>query len=344
MELIGQMSLIRNTTNNHTAPNSTEPVSAEPSLFLFGAQISIAASSFCLNSALLIFHMIKPAFITDFTIYLLFLYMANVVYLVGAQPLLFWSEISGYDIGQLGFKVCIFFNYIQRVASIIPLMCHFLVAVNRFWALQYPLCYRDRHNKKVATAICLGMAAYVHIICLPPFFTYAAYRYTNGRCRDSLIPQVVQWARVDTFLNRFAPLFLIIFIYVHLIIKRYWRQTKIASVPDSGQRPLRRGTRSGGAADPSRRLTVVETSLVHRNVVRPFLVLTLTTVGVIVCWLPLDVIYFCQWFLGMPIPLAVSRTFHTLYTLQILFDPLMWIISLRLRKRHWTLACSIEMQ
>ncbi|XP_055352889.1 5-hydroxytryptamine receptor 5A-like [Paramacrobiotus metropolitanus] len=326
-------------TFNHTAINITLSAAlplAQPSFLLLAVRIAITTASLCLNAGLLIFHAIKPAFITDFTTYLLFLYLANVIYLIGDQPLLFWSEIAHRDIGSLGRSLCTFSNYFHRVASIVPLMCHVLVAVNRLWALRFPLHYRRRHTRRVALLICLGMAGYVHALTLPPFFIYMPYRYQpltefSGICRDAFIPNYASWARIDSIMNRFMPLIVIILIYIYLIVQRCVGRSQVESANNSTNRT----STTRGNADPDATASLnrpVRQQRLHRKVVRPFLVLTLTTVGVIVCWLPLDIIFLCQLVLNLPVPPAVVQAFLMLYTLQLLFDPLMWICSLRRRK------------
>ncbi|XP_055347527.1 uncharacterized protein LOC129594762 [Paramacrobiotus metropolitanus] len=341
--------------HNTTASNWSRP--AQPAAranwsVITNIRIAIALASFIMNAGVLIFHFVKRSFITHFTIYLLFLYIANTIYLVGAQPIQFLSDIYSVNVAYFGPAACGVYSYAQRVVSIVPVMAHVLIAVNRLWAMTYPIGYKNHHTKKVATYICVAMAGYVHLICLPAFILYMPFRYkpdASGviKCEGAMTPMMFVWTRVDSCLNRFVPLFLIIGVYIYIFIKRWSKRTnQVTHNTNSTERQDRTQTTKLYTAMPGiQEESVGHSSFVERakqqqmdrprretvgvRKVKPFLVLTMTTVGVIVCWLPLDVIYFCMVFLYMPIGYAVSGALHMLYTVQILFDPLMWIFSLR---------------
>ncbi|XP_055352990.1 uncharacterized protein LOC129598929 [Paramacrobiotus metropolitanus] len=338
------MEIINGSIANLTARgfgNSTTPTGATLTP-QFAVKTVIAVTSFILNFGLLIVHIMRPAYINHFTVYLLFLYIANTVYLAGAFPFIFLSEVYNVEFSFQGLTTCLTFSYFHWVVSLVPVMCHMLIALNRLWALTYPLGYRNYHTRNMACLICVLTVLYVHLFKLPSLFMFKPNAYqvrleTSQICSIPVPQGYFYFTRVDSILNRFAPLFIIAGVYAYLVIKRFSK--KLGKVTDASEsvelakklENMDPGnmSRIHGAGRPPR--------TVERSVVRPFLILTLTTISVIICWLPLDVILFYQWFLiGKP-SLTIFTVFqycHMMYMIQLLFDPIMWIVSFRKARKN----------
>ncbi|XP_055355701.1 trace amine-associated receptor 13c-like [Paramacrobiotus metropolitanus] len=265
---------------------------------LLSTQVGIAVTALILNAAILIKHILQPSIITHFTVYLLVLYLANVVFLLGVRPIQFSNEIQAAGQWSFGLGLCVLHTYFQRVFSVIPVMSHLLIATDRFWALQFPHAYRHHRTIKTSLLVCAGMICYVHCFALPAFIVHLPFIHA-GHCQQS--PQLQDWFRVENMMDRFLPLMLILGIYVYIFIKR-WRRRK----PLTPMRVAAEGSQGSRSLPDSSR----------RALVRPFVVLTLTTLGVAVCWLPLDVFFFCKVYLNYAMPDTVAASFTILFTLQ----------------------------
>ncbi|XP_055355705.1 adenosine receptor A3-like [Paramacrobiotus metropolitanus] len=295
-----------------TANNTTNFMQSDRWTPLFCTQTVIAITAFLLNAAVLIRHLLQPSIISHFTVYLLVLYLANVVIILGVKPMELFNDIHNGGNWSFGGQLCIIHTYFLLVFSVTPLLSHLLIATDRFWALQFPHSYRSHHNIKTSLLICLGMVCYVHCFALPAFIVYLP-SINAAHCQPS--PRSRYWYRVEYVIDRIVPLLLILVIYLFIIIKRWHRRKTPASVHVS----------PAGSRIPHSTTVLA----VRRTSVRPFVVLTLTTLEVAVCWLPLDVYFACKVYFNYRMPDSVAQCFVILFTLQSVFDPLIWVFSRR---------------
>ncbi|XP_055336596.1 alpha-2B adrenergic receptor-like [Paramacrobiotus metropolitanus] len=296
--------------------------------------------------AVLIFHAVFPSHITPFTIYLLAIFASNVVHLSVVRTLGIVNDLRG--MWPFGRAECMLFLYFEKVISIIPVMTHVLISVNRLWAVVYPVSYREHHTKTMATLICLGVVAYANILDLPPFLLdrLRYYNWDKSKGCPEITGTFILWTQIETFLNRFLPLLFIIVAYIFLIIKRWQKKKKLqpgekrdkprkntdAKALPSAQNVCRIRMASCRKQNRSRDKQPhnVKNNLPVRTV-RPFMILTLTCISVLICWIPVDV-----YFLAMKFNARMSQTVFivtgTLFSVQMIFDPLVWLVSLRKTK------------
>ncbi|XP_055327566.1 5-hydroxytryptamine receptor 1B-like [Paramacrobiotus metropolitanus] len=307
---------------------------------IIGLKAFIGVASFILNGAILLLHILRPTLINPFTIYLLFLFTANVCFLMIIAPLGTISNLYGGE-WFWGHPVCVFYIYAQRIVTVIHVMSHLLISFNRLWAVTYPISYRERHTKRTAVLIYLGMLGYVHIISLPPFLV-ETIRYQRSDadkgCHHIAMPA---WSRAQTIIHRLMPLSLVISIYVFLIVKRWQKKRRSAvCVGAVEELPVASGNTTGtvgqtntGKHEESRMTSSGKPiGSGGQRQVRPFVILTITTISVVTCWLPEDVFWIAVVFCNVWFSSAVFQFTEILYFLQMVFDPLMWIASLRRTK------------
>ncbi|XP_055330389.1 octopamine receptor-like [Paramacrobiotus metropolitanus] len=298
-------------------------------------KLLICISSLLLNAIVLAVHYFIPTYINPFSIYLLALFITNIVYLLIMRPIGILDELYGLWPAS-GFSLCVLYNY-DKVMSMVPVMFHVLISFNRLWAVTFPVSYRERHTKQLAVRICLGALLAVHIVNLPAYLVdmlhiYPPFYYKIKDCHQILSPAIAYWNRVGYVVNRFSPLAFILVAYLHIIVKR-WRQRR-TGLADGNVKTASTPATDPGKPGGEREPVIVqrprkETVSTQRSKIKPFVVLTLTSISVIICWLPADAYFFILTYLNVGFSRDFFIVISTLYSVQMIFDPLMWICSLR---------------
>ncbi|XP_055342565.1 5-hydroxytryptamine receptor 1B-like [Paramacrobiotus metropolitanus] len=321
------ITLLNSSTHNTTATDSsvlTLRNSAAGWTALVTLKLLISVVSVLLNSAVLLIHYFIPAYINPFSVYLLALYLANLFYILTSRPMEILDELYGLY-PNAGYPVCMLYLY-QKVSSIVPVLFHVLISLNRVWAVTFPVSYRERHTRRLAVFICLGIVAYVHILNLPPYLIDAIKYYPAvfAKYHDCghISTNSLDFPKADEIINRLLPTCIVLVSYVFIIVKRWKRKT-----PRSNQVSTSRSTRTAQemyAWQPARKMFNRP-----RRAVKPFVVVSVTTISVLICYLPVQVIFFLSLFYRINPPRNVYSAVTTLYSLEMIVDPLMWICSLR---------------
>lgn len=118
------------------------------------------------NSFVLLVFSLKTELVTPFTIYIIALFSANIIY--GLTRNILDVINVPYQTWWTGEVSCTLYNYSNWAFFTIPIHCHMLIAANRMWAISFPVSYRQRHAKKMAFFLCFCAFAYVHVIDGPP--------------------------------------------------------------------------------------------------------------------------------------------------------------------------------
>ncbi|XP_055344504.1 histamine H1 receptor-like [Paramacrobiotus metropolitanus] len=251
-------------------------------------KLILTAASVGLNAGVVIYHILRPKYITPFTTYLLALYIGNLVFLFTTWPLSILRDWMGY--WTLGSPLCIFSLYISKVFSAVTVSLHVLIAINRWWAIKYPISYRNRHNKAVAAWMCFAAFCWPHTLGLAGFVVEVVQHYQpvlNPQCR-LFYGSMLDWNRAENIIYRHIPLIIIVVIYLFLTSKRWCNRKArkpgaVAAIAVSG--PAKKSAVVHCPPNPERNRAA-------KDKVKPFLVLTLTCFTVVVCWLPIQTCVF----------------------------------------------------
>ncbi|XP_055354705.1 alpha-2 adrenergic receptor-like [Paramacrobiotus metropolitanus] len=323
-----------NSTSNTTITfNTTQPAAAPsgwtPVLVMMAL---IAGISFSLNAVMLLLQFLPQTRITSFTVYLIAISIGNLGYLAIVRPIGIMTTATGAFPG--GLVLCMFYMYVQFVICQLPVLVHALISINRFWAIRYPVSYRHRHHKKMAISLCAGVLLYVHVVQFPMLMVeYLSISPIKEGCQVTSASWM-PWRIADIVLHRFIPLILVIGIYIYIIVTKWKKKravdhhemsavstqndtvfTKADIVEDDDERATEK--KSKGKKSPGK-----------KRQVKPFIVLTMTSVSELLCWIPADV-YWTMLYVGFRLPGWAYTIISTLYSLQMIFDPLMWMISLK---------------
>ncbi|XP_055349771.1 uncharacterized protein LOC129596497 [Paramacrobiotus metropolitanus] len=212
---------------------------------------------------------------TSFTIYLLFLFCANIIYAVGQYPL----EVirQGFPGGYwLPHSVCCLHMYLNYAFAPVAMHMHVLITLNRLWATTFPLSYKQVYSKKVAASLCVLMAVYVQLLCLPLVVLDFLYYHLPEReygCIVNTEAQVV-YSAVVAIVSTDVPVVVVLGAYPLLWYKeKQRRKTRLGMKAEMTTK-----TNLGGPADANTfRRKAPSTS-------RPFVILTLLTFSVTICW------------------------------------------------------------
>ncbi|XP_055342563.1 C-X-C chemokine receptor type 1-like [Paramacrobiotus metropolitanus] len=240
-------------------------------------KLLISVVSVLLNSAVLLIHYFIPVYVNPFSVYLLALYLANLFYILTSRPMEILDELFGLY-PNAGYPVCMLYLY-QKVSSIVPILFHVLISLNRVWAMTFPVSYRERHTRRLAVFICIGTVAYVHLLNLPPYLIDVLHFYPSvfGKYHDCghLSTNSMDFPKVDEIINRILPTLIVLVCYIFIIVKR--RSNRISASRCSTRTKHEDYSQQPGPL---------------RRSVKPFVIVSVTSISLLICYLPVQVIFF----------------------------------------------------
>ena len=169
--------------NNNSSSGSNSTMSDGPNWsWTPCSTLFFQISAFCTNGSLLYLFVRVPSLLTPFTIYIVNLLCANFLTTILFYTMELINEL--YSTWWMGYAMCTFYQYISWIFTDAMCNAHVLIALNRLWAVTFPLSYRRHHKKRFAVIVCVVMWIYLHICLLPGIIMDAMfYRLpmeTNG--------------------------------------------------------------------------------------------------------------------------------------------------------------------
>ncbi|XP_055341966.1 muscarinic acetylcholine receptor gar-3-like [Paramacrobiotus metropolitanus] len=252
--------------------------------------------------------------------YIMTLAASNIVYVTMSGTIGISNLGSSGQSWKLGVEACTAQNYNYYAISGVAVHLHLLVSLSRAWALFRPISYRNHHTIRVAIAFCVGAVLYVHILVLPGFILDAVYYRVpveNG-CWIDASRQTV-WMTFVTVVVYDLPKLFIPVCYPVLLWKTLQRRKIAASL---------RGTRLDAAQQLSVPSKARERADKENAAFRPFVLLTLFTVGVVVCWMPPMVAYILgNFIISWREMVQFEDVVSVLYSLQAILDLIFFCLS-----------------
>lgn len=284
---------------------------------------------------------------TGFNVYLINLLAANVL-----TALILYPADTAYQLYSkwyMGDEVCTFYLYGNAVIMGGSLLSHALIAINRIWAMTFPISYKVHHTKSVAVMICVGMWAYVHLLALPTVITDHLYYRLPVEITGCALNGNRQWkySIALQFLVYNAAEIIVVACYPYILFKRRsqrWRRRTASQLPEAdlvNMDSQKTDNKSGAdvvegtpEALRERSSRTQATEIAHRN--HAFLILTLTTLSVLVCWTPMLLFFTAFLIHNFEIKPIYVDTIYVLYTLQGALDPVYLLFALpELRGAMW---------
>ncbi|XP_055354841.1 uncharacterized protein LOC129600375 [Paramacrobiotus metropolitanus] len=186
------------------------------------------------------------------------------------------SEIlyEEYGFWWMGFQACSLYIYTDYVMVGVSMHSHVLITINRIWALVFPVSYKHHHNFKTAWLVCLAMVVYVHVFCLPGFLMdLMYYRVDSDESCGLDIDLLQEWSILVQIVIYDFPIIFIVASYPFLLRKQLRRGKTVSAMTGTLDR-------SGSVKFRKR-----------KEQTKPFVLLTLLTVGILICWTPTMIFY-----------------------------------------------------
>ncbi|XP_055347764.1 melatonin receptor type 1B-like [Paramacrobiotus metropolitanus] len=285
------------------------------------------------NTPVLIQLLLRPHLRTAFNIYLVNLLIANLLLVVFQNPLdILEALYSGW---WMGWKVCNLYIYANYVLGGVIMLTHVLIAVNRIWAVTFPVHYRHKHTKCVALGICLVSWMWIHLLILPGIITDALYYrkpVESFGCQVNNAAQAV-WAMTMHWVLYVLPTPFILASFPYVIIKqmRHKRLVHSRLLPtDAGgneKRPSRTATenRNMHHADS---VNAASTENKEQKRSKGMLIFALLTASIFFTWTPGRVYFTIKLYTSIDNNLAFQIC-YVLFACQSALDPLLFIVALK---------------
>ncbi|GAV06057.1 hypothetical protein RvY_16096 [Ramazzottius varieornatus] len=230
--------------------------------------------------------------LTPFTIYVANLFVANL-----GNAFLFYSiEMINdvYSVWWMGHAACTYHNYTSWIFGGAMYNSHALIALNRLWAVTFPVSYRRYHRKRFALGVCAATWIYLHAGFLPGIIQDASWYRLPGETNSCQVNggalQVFAWT--TQILMYDLPEVVVISVYP-VICYKTWKRRRAHNVRPSASGHTGHGP-SGTAVVTSHGVTSGTgpgARLESRQVNYGFLSLTLMTMAVFICYTPAQVYY-----------------------------------------------------
>ncbi|XP_055347686.1 muscarinic acetylcholine receptor M3-like [Paramacrobiotus metropolitanus] len=201
------------------------------SVFTLASMISV----FITNVPVTLQILCRPRLRTPFNIYLINLLLANILQVFLQNPLAILESI--YSRWWMGRTACNLYIYAYYVLAGVIMLSHLLIAINRVWAVTFPVHYRHHHSKSVAISICVASWIWNHILLLPGIISDALfYRRPIEKvgCELNKAAQPV-WSMTVHWVVYVAPTLLILLSFPYVTIKRARRRRGVVGVRVAAQ-------------------------------------------------------------------------------------------------------------
>ncbi|OQV15774.1 putative Melanopsin [Hypsibius exemplaris] len=326
------------------------------SLFVF-------ITAFLGNGLLMVTFIRERSLRTPFNVYIINLLAANLAVVIFQYPMDIVTNL--HSAWLLGNGACNLYLYANSVFGACICNSHMLIAINRMWAVSFPLSYRTHHSRRTAVCLCLGVWVYVHVGVGPPVIIDALYFRlpieTNGCMINA--PEQQAWEIVIEVIYWLPQIVMLATFPITWCAKRSQRKrvhgtagsmaagaTQVQPEEEfdgtkAGSIQIQMQSGSNFTVMRSQQPSIEANSIVAQPVTQPvtthvnvaarskrgnshgFLVLALLTVSVCICWTPNNVFYTISFIYVIDDPVFYDIQ-TVLFILQTAIDPIIFTLAL----------------
>ncbi|GAU91399.1 hypothetical protein RvY_03657-1 [Ramazzottius varieornatus] len=179
------------------------------------------------NFAVLRLFLKRPTLRTPLGMYLINLLIVNIVMSCVLEPL---NVVHHYfSAWTLGYHACVLRQYLGWTILDAIIFSHFLIAVNRLWAVVFPISYRMQYTVKVAIAICATSWMVINVCFIPTVITitYVTNPDDQGRQGCSLNTDPIGvWGPILQIVFYDLPIALVFLLYPVICYKSFFGTRK----------------------------------------------------------------------------------------------------------------------
>ncbi|XP_055347138.1 G-protein coupled receptor 84-like [Paramacrobiotus metropolitanus] len=289
-------------------------------------RLSFGIVQVILNLGMLIVFMFRKDLRTSFTIYIIFLLIANLIYATCQYPLEVVRQL--YPHWALSTSACVFYIYQCWIFCPVTMHMHVLITLNRIWAIAFPVSYRNRHSKRMAVLLCILMLLYLHLFVLPLVIIDAVWYKGNVAEKGCFLNGDVYrvYSIVAAIITQDLPVVFVVGAYPFLLCKQFKRKKGALKIVDVVSRA---GATEMVNRNTSQLVIVTSKPPTQGKASRPFLVLTLLTISVFIFWTPDQTLWTVNSFMAINDQPGLRNATMVLFALQAVLDPILFILSLK---------------
>ncbi|OWA51907.1 hypothetical protein BV898_16368 [Hypsibius exemplaris] len=225
----------------------------------------------------------------------------------------------------LGNRVCDLYMFCNTIFNALIVNTHGVLALNRTWAIMHPFSYRRLNTKTLSLQVIAGLWIYVLLVTLPLWLMdVIAYRKpveTSGCILNSAAQPV--YNTVVVLLISTLPVVVVWVAFVAVIVYKIRRRTILRI------RPVHSGGSGTGNGDPAGSTIGVRRRLAKERQSWNFLIMTLLTVAVTVCYGPRTILNALRSFTSISWSSDVQMTTGVLISCQVVVDPVLLMLTLK---------------
>ncbi|XP_055349159.1 5-hydroxytryptamine receptor 1D-like [Paramacrobiotus metropolitanus] len=279
------------------------------------------------NTAVLLVFAVRRSLWTPFNVYLFNLLVANVLYCLTSN--IFDVLHAFYPVFCFGRALCNLNMYGMWVVTLVQMLSHPLIALNRLWALWLPISYHNHLTIRTAVGLSGIVWLIAHCVALPGLIMdIAFYRQAEDQFGCNINFDASRGQKTWLILIQFFSMMclLIVLAAYPLIYHKERHRKKVRSTKPTATPATEVST------NPVKRMSkeIAVTLSLHHNPrrSRAFLLLTVLTISVFINWTTGVFYYFSQPFTGYSNPILDSVTQYT-FTIQVVADPVLFALALK---------------
>ncbi|OQV17857.1 hypothetical protein BV898_07988 [Hypsibius exemplaris] len=289
-------------------------------------QLVATLSGFVSNTLVFVAFAVNRSLWTPFNVYVINLVFANWTLIVTEFPM---DVISGLYSGQwpLGEVACTYYILTSWYLQPVVFYSHQLIAINRIWAISFPLSYRRIHSTRTAVGLCGAMWCCVLVFLAPGLVRDTLYFRIPLSENHTLcdLNQDVQWSwavAIQIMFYIWPQIFMVLALVVIFCVQKKRQQAR-----DAWRSNFIRPARSQEVQNQGQGTNIHPGNRVSKEN-QGNIVLLLLTISVTICWTPNNIYYMWQF-----IKRHDNQNFYTattiLFAIQASLDPIIFSCSVR---------------
>ncbi|OQV17856.1 hypothetical protein BV898_07987 [Hypsibius exemplaris] len=275
-------------------------------------QLITALTGFIGNTFVIVAFAVNRSLWTPFNVYVINLVFANWALTVLQFPM---DVISSLSEGKwsLGETACTYYILAEWYLQPLILNSHQAIAINRVWAIGFPISYRRFHSVRIAIGLCVGVWCYVLVGLAPGFLPDVLYNRVPLSANHTSCE--LNWRAQFSWAVAFQTIFLIwpqifmVLAFGVIFVRQRMRQQSRAAWRSNEVRPSRVEEQQNGRQRNSESNRGSASKEQQGNIL-----LLLLTISITICWSPNNIYFTGQYIWDYDSPDLFVVSFDLLFS------------------------------